>query len=470
MYRDQIEKYFEAHKDEMLVELEKLVNIKSVANVAEAKPGMPFGEGSAKAMEMAEQICKDYGFDVKNFDNYVVTAELGPQPAELGILAHMDVVPEGKGWTKEPYKMIVEGDKIYGRGVSDDKGPAIAGMFAMLAAQEIAGGFKKGVRLILGGAEEIGSPDLAYYFGTMKQEAPKYSFSPDASYPVINIEKGSHHPVFSQKWEKTEAVPQLTYFHGEVTANIVPMETEADVKGLKAADVQAAADKCQAETGIKFTLTDTEAGVHIHALGVAAHASTPEVGKNSLQAMLQLLAGLPLADIPSTAAVKSLNKLFPFGDYNGKALGVAQEDELSGKLTLNFSICDFNEEGFSGKYDSRTPICANDENMAQVAKKALEGCGFTVTGNEMRAPHHVDANLPFVQTLLKVYEDYTGNKGEAIAIGGGTYSHNIEGSVAFGCELPGHEYHIHGADEVNSIEELLLGAKMFTQVILDMCC
>ena len=470
MYREQIENYFAAHKDEMLVELEKLVNIKSVANPKEAKPGMPFGEGSAKAMEAAAEICKAHGFDVKNFDNYVVTAELGPQPAELGILAHLDVVPEGKGWTKEPYKMSIEGDTIYGRGVSDNKGPAIAGMFAMLAAQEIAGSFKKGVRLILGGAEEIGSPDLAYYFGTMKQQAPKYSFSPDASYPVINIEKGSHHPVFSQTWEKTDALPRLSFFHGEVTANIVPRETEADVLGLKAADVQAAADQTAAATGIKFTLTDTEGGVHIHALGVAAHASTPQVGKNSLQAMLQLLTQLPLAEVPSTAAVKSLNRLFPYGDYNGKALGVAQEDELSGKLTLNFSICDFTEEGFTAKYDSRTPICANDSNMAQVAKAALEGCGFTVTGNEMKAPHHVDENLPFIQTLLKVYEDYTGNKGECIAIGGGTYAHNIEGSVAFGCELPGREYNIHSDDEMNSVEELLLGAKMFTQVILDMCC
>ena len=108
--------------------------------------------------------------------------------------------------------------------------------------------------------------------------------------------------------------------------------------------------------------------------------------------------------------------------------------------------------------------------MAQVAKAALEGCGFTVTGNEMKAPHHVDENLPFIQTLLKVYEDYTGNKGECIAIGGGTYAHNIEGSVAFGCELPGREYNIHSDDEMNSVEELLLGAKMFTQVLLDMCC
>ena len=450
----------------MLKDLERLINIKSVA--APELPGMPFGEGSAKALQEALKVCEEHGLSVKNFENYVVTGELGPQPAELGILAHMDVVPEGKGWVTDPYKMVVKDGCIYGRGVSDDKGPAIAGLYAMLAAQQIAGGFKKGVRLILGGAEEIGSPDLAYYF--KKEAAPPFSFSPDASYPVINIEKGSHHPVFSKTWEKTDKLPRVSKLNAEKTANIVPLECEADVLGLTKEDIAAAAAETENKTTVKFTLTDIEGGVHVLAVGLAAHASTPQNGKNALQAMLELLAVLPLADLPSTAAVKSLNKLFPYGDYLGKTIGIAMEDELSHELTLNFSICDLDETGFKAKYDSRCPICANEENVANVTKAAFEAEGFTVTGNQMKAPHHVPAELPFVQTLLKVYEDYTGNKGECISIGGGTYSHNIEGSVAFGIEFPGKEYRIHGANEVCYADELILGAKMFTQVILDMCC
>ncbi|MBQ1383757.1 MAG: peptidase M20, partial [Firmicutes bacterium] len=96
-------------------------------------------------------------------------------------------------------------------------------LYAILAAQKIAGSFKKGVRLILGSAVESGSEDLKYFF---KQEAaPPFSFSPDASYPVINIEKGSHGPVFSKKWEKSCETPRVACLHGEKTANIVPMES-----------------------------------------------------------------------------------------------------------------------------------------------------------------------------------------------------------------------------------------------------
>ncbi|MBR0139362.1 MAG: Sapep family Mn(2+)-dependent dipeptidase [Firmicutes bacterium] len=465
MYREQIDRFFEENKENMLSDLERLVNIRSVRE--EAKEGKPFGEGPAKVLAEAVKVIAEHSLNVKNFDNYVVTAEAGPQPAELGILAHLDVVPEGKGWETDPYKMVRKDGFIYGRGVSDDKGPAIAGLYAILAAQKIAS-FKKGVRLILGSAEETGSEDLRAYF--KMEAAPPFSFSPDASYPVINIEKGGHGPVFSMKWEKSCAVPRVSSLHGEKTANIVPMESEADVTGLKASDIKALAEKTEEKTGVKFTLSDTEAGVHILAVGLSAHASTPELGKNALQAMLELLTALPLADLPSAKALKDLNRLFPYGDYNGKSLGIAQEDELSGKLTLNFSICDLDEEGFTARYDSRCPLCATKENVADVVEKAFTACGFELARNVMRPPHHVPEELPFVQTLLRVYEDYTGEKGECIAIGGGTYAHSIEGSVAFGCEMPGHEYHIHGANEVNSIDELLLGAKMFTQIILDMCC
>ena len=48
----------------------------------------------------------------------------------------------------------------------------------------------------------------------------------------------------------------------------------------------------------------------------------------------------------------------------------------------------------------------------------------------MDAPHHTPADSPLVKALLKCYEQYSGRKGECLAIGGGTYVHDIEGGVA----------------------------------------
>ena len=103
-------------------------------------------------------------------------------------------------------------------------------------------------------------------------------------------------------------------------------------------------------------------------------------------------------------------------------------------------------------------------------KKHFDECGFEIRARgHMFAPHYVPAESLLVQTLLKTYEEYTGLKGECLAIGGGTYVHDIEGGVAFGCALPGTDNRMHGADEFAVIEELMVSAKMFTQIILELC-
>ena len=87
----------------------------------------------------------------------------------------------------------------------------------------------------------------------------------------------------------------------------------------------------------------------------------------------------------------------------------------------------------------------------------------------MRPPHHVDGDSEFISTLLRTYEEYTGRKGECIAIGGGTYVHELKNGVAFGAAMPETDNRMHGADEFAVIEELIVSAKMFAQVIVDLC-
>ena len=196
--------------------------------------------------------------------------------------------------------------------------------------------------------------------------------------------------------------------------------------------------------------------------------STPEEGHNAQTALVALLAALPLADCPSTQAIRSLKALFPHGDFTGKALGVAQSDELSGHLSLAFTLITLTETGFEGRFDSRTPLCANDENTRLVTEKVMGKCGWTVKG-EIDPPHHVPADSPFIQTLAKCYEMYSGRKSECLAIGGGTYVHHIPGGVAFGAVMPGFACNFHGPDEKVNVADLLTAAKIYTQVIIELC-
>lgn len=469
MYQKQIEAYFEQHQQEMLEDICRLVRIRSVRE--EAEPDKPFGHGPWLAMQEAKALLEERGFAVRNFENYVMDADLpgtdGKAP-KLGILAHMDVVEEGRGWTMDPYQPVIRDGCLYGRGTADDKGPAVAGLYAMMAAREIAPDLTHGVRLILGSAEETGSEDLDYYL--KKEKAPEWCFSPDAEFPVINIEKGRYAPKFFAQWEESHALPRVRSVKGGATVNIVPQNAEAVVEGLDVAVLQQACDAKNRETGVVFTVTvQADGSILVEAQGVGSHASNPQEGKNAQAALVSLLAGLPLADCAQTKMLAKLAALFPFEDYGGKAMGVYAEDAVSGPLTLAFTVLDMDAKGFTGAMDARLPICVNGEAFRDAVTQVLADRGIEAPLKYVVKPHHTPEESAFVQTLLKAYEQYTGNKGECIAIGGGTYVHSIEGGVAFGCAMPGTDNRMHGADEFVVIREIVDSAKIFTQVILDMC-
>ena len=87
----------------------------------------------------------------------------------------------------------------------------------------------------------------------------------------------------------------------------------------------------------------------------------------------------------------------------------------------------------------------------------------------MTPPHHVPAESEFVQTLLASYEKYSGIKGEPRAIGGGTYVHDLERGVAFGCMSDEVDNHMHGDDEFMLVDVLVMSAKIFADAICRLC-
>ena len=151
-----------------------------------------------------------------------------------------------------------------------------------------------------------------------------------------------------------------------------------------------------------------------------------------------------------------------------QALGIAQADDLSGPLTLAFTMLTLHDTGCQGRFDSRTPLCGTEETICRPAQAALTQAGFTVQG-PLDPPHHVPADSPFLQVLAKCYEQYSGRKSQCLAIGGGTYVHDIPGGVAFGASMPGFVSNLHGPDERVHVGDLLTAAKIYAQVILALC-
>lgn len=485
MYREKIDAYIDSKREEMLSDLENLVRINSQRG--DAGPGQPFGEGPARVLAEAEELMKRYGLLTKNYDNYVVTGDYSQGEKALDVLAHLDVVPVTEDWTvTQPFEPKIVDGKIYGRGTADDKGPAIAALYAIRAIRELGIPMKKSVRLVLGSDEECGSSDLKYYYG-IEQEAP-FSFTPDADFPVINIEKGRLEGSFCGKFTDGLKLPGILMLQSGDKANVVPQKANFLVAGLGREEIQQAASALSAELDVTFLVTEDleifedslmsevqrlRSGgiriVEVEVRGKAAHASTPQEGKNALTAALRLISRLPLADSGEHRALKALDHLFPYEDTCGRRLGIYREEEQSGALTLCFSILRVSPRELSGTFDARLPIGCTEENTKNVVRAALAEQGIILGDEPMVKPHCVPGDSAFVRILLDSYERYTGIKGEPLSTGGGTYVHNLERGVAFGCMTPDVDNHMHGDDEFMVIDRLLESAKIFADAIIRIC-
>jgi acetylornithine deacetylase/succinyl-diaminopimelate desuccinylase family protein len=82
-----------------------------------------------------------------------IIGRIGSGEPVLLVACHLDTVPVGEGWTSDPFALRVEGDRAYGRGVSDNKGPLAAALIAARRLTE-AGPPARGTLLVAGLADE----------------------------------------------------------------------------------------------------------------------------------------------------------------------------------------------------------------------------------------------------------------------------------------------------------------------------
>lgn len=460
-----ITSFFHDHQDELLADIERLVKIPSV--VTDPLPGMPYGEAPYQALKTASAISERMGFHTKIEDDCCMTADYGDRPVRLCLLAHLDVVPAGSGWTKPPYALTKEGEKVFGRGVADNKGPGVALLYAMKAAKEIYPDLPYSPQVWFGTAEEIGSPDLKNY---MKHtDMPPLCLTPDGLEPIVIGECAKYRPEFYAEWQITQVLPRITSLEGGKVRNAIPGYAEAVVAGLATADVKASADKVSEHTKVKFSIDDIKGGVHIKAEGRGAHIGRPELGRNAQTALVSLLASLPLADCPGTRAIRSLSRLFPYGDLAGTGLGLTVRDEIMGGTQTNFTVCSMTETEIRCKLDSRGPLAANPENYSSVIDKALQEGGFTVIPSAMDDAHYVPEDSPLVQKVKEIYEEYYNRPAVCCTSVGASYAHYIEGAVSTGVASPGVDTMLHKSDEFMFIKDLLLIGETYTRIILDIC-
>ena len=89
-------------KDDIVRTTQELIRIPSVYQKSDDKK-MPFGKNVNSALEYMLDLGKKLGFRTKNIDGYCGYIEFGKGHELLGIIGHLDVVPEGSDWTFPPF-------------------------------------------------------------------------------------------------------------------------------------------------------------------------------------------------------------------------------------------------------------------------------------------------------------------------------------------------------------------------------
>lgn len=454
--------WFASHREEFLRDLTALIAIPSVKGKSEHQA--PYGSGPALALEFAVSLARSFGLEAYSLDGRAAIVELG-SPGRLDILAHLDVVDGGSGWSiTKPFEARVVGDRFYGRGAMDDKGPALAALYAMRCLKELRVRMDGGVRLMLGLDEESGSSDLKYY----RERFPEaeYTFTPDAHFPLVNAEKGGFFVDFYSMLTPAEPT-DLVYLKAGTKGNVIPGESEATIRGLGTDILKKALRKTPIISGIGIDVSGLNETSIIHVYGTPAHAARPEKGENALTALLSILAELPMPETPRMRAVSSLSRFFPHGKFDGDALNIALSDDETGALTASLTMLSISDTGLDGHIDARIPLCAAREQLLS-GVALLENAGFAVQHKYIPA-HYVPRDSRLCKTILRCYEQVAGKKSYTLSEAGMTYAHGIRNAVAFGCTPDGLETNIHGADEFAPINTLLMSGEIFAMVIKDLC-
>lgn len=156
--------------------LKEMVAIPSVSN----PNSNYYSKETLKTMATYLQVgLEELNFNVEQIsangsDPYVVAERIyDPLNSYVTLYAHYDVQPVDESkWNTNPFEVVQQGQRLYGRGVSDDKGGIAAIIGALKCIDNNGAKPKFNIRILFEGEEEYGSQNMKYF---LQQNAEKVS-------------------------------------------------------------------------------------------------------------------------------------------------------------------------------------------------------------------------------------------------------------------------------------------------------
>ncbi len=452
--------WIDEHQDDIIHDLIDVASIESVSDADDEVK--PFGQGCINVLERMLDKGKQAGFETHNFENYVGSILYDASKEEnIGIWAHLDVVPAGEGWMSDPYTPVIRDGFLFGRGVGDDKSGAIGGFYIQQAFRALNIPLNHNIQLFLGTNEEKGMADIDYY--VPRYPVPKFSFVPDAGFPGVAGEFGRLRYVLSSKNALSDDFVDM--YSGTVF-NIIP--NKATVVLAKDTGI------AYQELPDSFEVEETEEGIRITAFGVSSHAAGPERGVNAIKVLtseLVKLEGLKADDLAILSFIDHVND-----DCYGGYLGFAKSDDISGQTVSSGTVLRLEEGRIHLTNDCRFCVTDTGDNILSFIEAKCDENDYEVEVVEKTTPYYLDKEGSAVKAVLAAYEKYTGEVKDIHIGKGGTYAGKIPNAMATGAVLrgnieppayiePGHGG-AHQPDEFIPIDGYMEGIKLLATMIL----
>ena len=423
-------KVIEKNKEQFYQDLDKVMQVESVKGVPAEQA--PFGEGPKEALKTVIMLGQKYGFKTAIVNDAVGYAQWGERDEYVGVVGHLDVVPAGEGWSFPPFKLSKKDQRLYGRGILDNKGPILACLFGLKLLKELDIPIKKTIRIVFGTDEESGSSDIPLYLS--EERAPSFGFTPDCKYPVVYGERGI------VNYEILTPIPEdnlklLGEFIGDQARDHVPDELSVTINGKT-----------------------------INVVGKKSPSNAPELGLNAITLLAEkinqekLVSG-KLEDYFSWILKSLANQ------HHGEGLGIDFSDADSGKLMITpYQLVKMDSQ-LSLSVAIRYPVSVTEDEVTKALEKHLPlGSQLNVI-RRIKSSHFPKDNVN-VQKLTNVYEDVTGLDGTPVTTTGATYARSIPNIVAFGPSFPKQKGIAHNQNEYMDEEDLLLNMEIYMYAML----
>jgi len=430
-----------------IVDIKKLVNINSENDPSTVSENDPFGKGVSSALKAFFDIADRDGFTATIYDNKICEVIIGDEGKDVTILGHVDVVPAVGCWTNDPYQMSIHDGALFGRGVSDDKGPLIASYYAAKHLYEL--GLLKGfhIRILAGGNEEMGSRGVEHYFNELKKPQPTIGFTPDSDFPCVFAEKAI--TGFDATCEID--IPHVISVKGGVAYNAVIERCELVTDSNELATFLASLNP--------NNIVERKDGlIHFTSIGKAAHGSTPSLGINAGLNILKSLSAY--THDPKLKAIVDA-----YSDYHGKGIDADFKSKFMGDCSLCIGIISYENKKLKLGCNYRfVDGVEYDEVIKRVTKASpIDVKFFGCSPLLFNDPETSD----LIKSLVKAYQEETGDmETKPFAIGGGTYAKEAKNIVAFGMQFPGINTKMHDADEFLRLCDLENGIAIYMNAIL----